>query len=98
MLKFSMVLFEHNGLRGNLYAVDVKRIFIFLISYSLSPKSEYCGFDELIEQLIWHSLELSTKKWIYNLFHYLSIESLKINRMEKNRIIYSQLPTLLFGF
>lgn len=84
MLKFSMSPSEHNDLRGNLYAVDVKRIFIFLISYSLSPKSEYRGFDELIEQLIWHSLELSTKQNEYIIFfHYLSIESLKINRIEK---------------
>lgn len=81
MSKFSMVPFEHNVLRGNLYDVDVKRISIFMTSYFLSPKLEYCGFDELIEQLIWHSLELSAKKkCIDNLFYYLSLKNL--NRIQ----------------
>lgn len=62
MLKFLVLPSEHNVLRGNLYDVDVKRISIFMISYLLSPKLEYCGFDELIEQLIRHSLELSEKQ------------------------------------
>lgn len=61
MSKFLMVPFEHNDLRGNLYDVDVKRISIFFISYVRSPNLEYCGFDELIEQLISHSLEISAK-------------------------------------
>lgn len=49
MLKFLMVLFEYNDLRGNLYDVDVKWIFIFFILYVLLFNLEYCGFDELIE-------------------------------------------------
>lgn len=43
---------EHDGLRGNSYAVDVKRTVILLISYSLSFKEECDGSDELMEQLI----------------------------------------------
>lgn len=49
MLKFFMLLFEYKVLRGNIYDVDVKWIFMFMILYFLLFKLEYCGFDELIE-------------------------------------------------
>lgn len=73
-----MSRFAHRDFRGNSYAVDVKRMIIPFISYSLSSKSEYDGFVELMEQLIWHPLELSTKRYLNKVFYFLTIESLEI--------------------